>query len=153
MDMYIVHNVTGGDFVNKIDKTVLRETRYIALWVVIFSVIMEAVFLVINQWDYTVILGNLLSAAAAILNFLLMGITVQKAVVKEEKDAKSTMKVSQNLRILGLFVVAVIGAALPCFNTFAVLIPLLFPRVAVGMRMFFSKKSDNDTNEEVKESE
>ncbi len=138
---------------NKIDKTVLRETRYIALWVVIFSVIMEAVFLIINQWDYTVILGNLLSATAAILNFLLMGITVQKAVVKEEKDAKSTMKVSQNLRILGLFVVAVVGAALPCFNTFAVLIPLLFPRVAVGMRMFFSKKSDNHTNEEVKESE
>ncbi len=137
----------------KIDKTVLRETRYIALWVVIFSVIMEAVFLIINQWDYTVILGNLLSATAAILNFLLMGITVQKAVVKEEKDAKSTMKVSQNLRILGLFVVAVVGAALPFFNTYAVLIPLLFPRVAVGIRMFFSKKSDNDTNEEVKESE
>ena len=137
----------------KIDKTVLRETRYIALWVVIFSVIMEAVFLIINQWDYTVIFGNLLSATVAILNFLLMGITVQKAVVKEEKDAKSTMKVSQNLRILGLFVVAVIGAALPCFNTYAVLIPLLFPRVAVGIRMFFSKKSDNDTNEEVKESE
>ncbi len=137
----------------KIDKTVLRETRYIALWVVIFSVIMEAVFLIINQWDYTVILGNLLSATAAILNFLLMGITVQKAVVKEEKDAKSTMKVSQNLRILGLFVVAVLGAALPFFNTYAVLIPLLFPRVAVGIRMFFSKKSDNDTNEEVKESE
>ncbi len=137
----------------KIDKTVLRETRYIAFWVIIFSVIMEAVFLIINQWDYTVILGNLLSATTAILNFLLMGITVQKAVVKEEKDAKSTMKVSQNLRILGLFVVAVIGAALPCFNTYAVLIPLLFPRVAVGIRMFFSKKSDNDTNEEVKESE
>jgi hypothetical protein len=82
-----------------------------------------------------------------------MGITVQKAVVKEEKDAKSTMKMSQNLRILGLFVVAVIGAALPCFNTYAVLIPLLFPRIAVGIRMFFNKKSDNDKNEEVKESE
>lgn len=151
--MYSVHSLIGGDFVAKIDKTVLRETRYIAFWVIIFSVIMEAVFLIINQWDYTVILGNLLSAITAILNFLLMGITVQKAVVKEEKDAKSTMKVSQNLRILGLFVVAVIGAALPCFNTYAVLIPLLFPRVAVGIRMFFSKKSDNDTNEEVKESE
>jgi hypothetical protein len=151
--MYSVNLQTGGDFVNKIDKTVLKETGYIAIWVVIFSVIMEAVFLIINQWDYTVLLGNLLSITAAILNFLLMGITVQKAVVKEEKDAKSTMKMSQNLRILGLFVVAVIGAALPCFNTYAVLIPLLFPRIAVGIRMFFNKKSDNDKNEEVKESE
>ena len=138
---------------NKIDKTVLRETRYIAFWVIIFSVVMEAVFLIINQWDYTVILGNLLSAIAVILNFLLMGITVQKAVVKDEKDAKSTMKVSQSLRILGLFVVAVVGAALPCFNTFAVLIPLLFPRIAVGIRMFFNNKSNNDKNEEVKDSE
>ena len=29
---------------NKIDSTVMKETRYIAAWVIILSVIMEAVF-------------------------------------------------------------------------------------------------------------
>lgn len=48
----------------KVDKTVLRETGYIALFVILLSVLMQAVFLIIGKWDYTVLLGNLLSAAA-----------------------------------------------------------------------------------------
>ena len=69
----------------KVDKVVLKETKYIALWVIIFSLIMEAVFLIINKWDYTVLLGNLLSGAVGVLNFFLMGLGVQKAVMQEEK--------------------------------------------------------------------
>lgn len=47
----------------KIDATVRRETIYIAVWVGILSLLMEAVFLIIGKWDYTVLLGNLLSGA------------------------------------------------------------------------------------------
>jgi len=39
----------------------------------------------------------------------------------------------------GLTVIAVLGAALPCFNMWAVLIPLFFPRVAVTVRTKFIK--------------
>ena len=69
----------------KVDKVVIKETKYIALWVVIFSLVMEAVFLIINKWDYTVLLGNLLSGTVGVLNFFLMGIGVQKAIMQEEK--------------------------------------------------------------------
>ena len=69
----------------KVDKVVLKETKYIALWVIIFSLIMEAVFLIINKWDYTVLLGNLLSGAVGVLNFFLMGLGVQKEVMQEKK--------------------------------------------------------------------
>ncbi len=47
----------------KIDAIVRRETIYIAVWVGILSLLMEAVFLIIGKWDYTVLLGNLLSGA------------------------------------------------------------------------------------------
>ena len=47
----------------RIDQTVLTETGYIAVWEVIFSVLMQAVFLIAGIWDYTVLLGNLLGAA------------------------------------------------------------------------------------------
>ena len=124
----------------KIDSTVVLETKYIALWIVIFSVIMEAVFLVISKWDYTVLLGNLLSATIGVLNFLFMGITVQNALEKEEKEAKNLMKASQALRTLFLFVSVVIGVALPCFNMWAVLITLLFPRIAIAIRPLWNKK-------------
>ena len=121
----------------KPDKTVLKETGYIALWVAVLSALMQAVFLLIGRWDYTVLLGNLLSAAAAIGNFFLMGITVQRAVEKEEKAAAATMKFSQSLRLFLLFGVAALGVLLPWFNTPAVLIPFFFPRVALIFRPRF----------------
>lgn len=125
---------------NKIDVTVKKETQYIAVWVLLLSVLMQAVFLVIGKWDYTVLLGNLLSGSAAVLNFLLMGITVQNAITKEEKDAKSAMKVSQIYRNLFLLIVAVLGVALPCFNLWATVLPLFFPRIAIAFRPLFDKK-------------
>lgn len=118
----------------KIDKTVKKETGYIALWTLVFSVLMQAVFLVVRHWDYTVLLGNLLSGVLGVCNFLLMGLAVQRAVEQDEKDAKTTMRASQSLRTFLLFAVAAVGVLLPCFHTVAVLVPLFFPRLAIAIR-------------------
>jgi uncharacterized membrane protein len=125
----------------KIDATVIKETKYISLWVILLSTLMQSVFFVIGKWDHTVLLGNLLSGATVILNFFLIGITVQKALEKDEQDAKKTMKLSQTYRFLLLAVVLIVGAALPCFSTWAVVIPVLFPRVAIAFRPLFDKKN------------
>ena len=90
-------------------------------------------------WDYPVLLGNILTGAAGVLNFLLMGITVQKAVEKEEKAARAAMKVSQMYRTLFLLVVVIIGVVAPCFNIWAVIIPLFFPRIAIAIRPILDK--------------
>ena len=128
----------------KIDKIVLRETKYIALWTVIFSVIMQAVFLIIGKWDVTVLLGNLLGGVAVILNFFLMGITVQKAVSKEEKEAKSLMRTSQTARLFMMFLFVVIGVTAPIFNTWSSIIPLVFPRIAMALKPIADKRSLNE---------
>ena len=125
---------------NKIDPIVLKETKYILLWELILSVLMQAVFLVIGAWDYTVLLGNLLSAITAVLNFFLLGISIQTALEKDESDAKKTIKLSQSYRFLFLIAVLVAGAAIPCFNIWAVAIPMLFPRIAIAFRPFFGQK-------------
>ena len=125
----------------KLDKTIYKETAYIAIWTLIFSVLMNAVFLVVKKWDLTVLWGNLLSFAGGVLNFFLLGVTVQKALNFEEKKAKNAMKLSQSLRLLMTFVIAVVGVVLKCFNTVAVLVPLIFPRIAIAMRPLFDKKT------------
>ena len=125
----------------KIDPVVRKETAFMAAWTLIFSAILQAVFLVIGKWNYTVLLGNLLSAATVILNFLGMGITVQNAVEKEEKEAKQAMKASGMIRTLFLFVVAAIGVLLPVFSNWTVLIPLFFPRIIVTIRPLWDKKT------------
>lgn len=127
----------------KVDATVRRETLYITAAVGVMSMLMQAVFLIVRHWDYTVLLGNLLSAAAVVANFFLMGITVQNALDKDEKEAASAMKLSQRLRLLMMFIVVALGAALDCFNVFAVIIPLFFPRVAIVLRQL-SKEQKRD---------
>lgn len=124
---------------NKIDKIVLKETRYVLNVTIILCVLLQAVFLVTGKWNYTHLFGTLLGGAAAVGNFLLMGITVQKAVEKDEQDAKKLVKSSQSARFAMLVVVAVFGYVIPVSNTIALIIPYLFPRVAVALRPFIIK--------------
>ena len=63
-----------------LDPSVKRETGYIAAWTGILSLVLEAVFLVIRQWDASVLLGNLGGAAAAVGNFFVLARTVSQAV-------------------------------------------------------------------------
>lgn len=123
----------------KVDSTVIKETLYISAWVLILSIITQAVFLIIQRWDYTVLLGNLLSGTASVLNFFLMGLTVQKAVTKEEKEAKTALKFSQLYRFLLLIIIVIIGIVAPCFNNWTVIIPIFFPRIALLFRPLIDK--------------
>lgn len=126
----------------KVDKTVVRETKYIALWVLILSVLMQACFLLLQRWDYTVLCGNLLGAFAAVLNFFLMGLTVQGALDKDEKDVKTAMRLSQMYRNVLLLAVAVAGVLVPCFDGWATILPLLFPRIAIALRPLVKRHED-----------
>ena len=122
-----------------IDPTVKKETIYIASVTGILSLLLQAGFLIARHWDYTVLLGNILGGVTAVGNFFLMGITVQKAVSKEKKPASDLMKFSQTTRLLMQLVVAVLGFALPCFNGYATILPLFFPRIAIMIRPFLDK--------------
>lgn len=130
--------MNGSDFV-KIDKTVIKETKYISFFVIILSVLMQSVFLIISKWDYTVLLGNIYGAAIAVLNFFLMGLYVQKAVGQDEKDAKQTVKASQSLRFAAIILLAGVGVVIPVFNPVTVVIPLIFPSIAVFLRPLIDK--------------
>ena len=123
----------------KADAVVLKETKYIAGITLILSVCMQIVFLALGKWTVSHLLGNSWGAFFSVLNFFLMGITVQNAVTKEEKDAKNLIKISQSARLFGLLVIALIGHLIPVFNSWAVLLSLLFPRIAFMLRPFIIK--------------
>ena len=123
-----------------LDPTVKRETVYIFAVSLLCSMLMQAVFLLLGKWDYTVLLGNLLGLIASVGNFLLLGITVQNALGKDEKEARDRMKLSQMLRTLMLFVVALIGYLISVFNILSLVIAYLFPRIAVAVRPLLKKE-------------
>lgn len=123
----------------KIDATVRKETLFIAAFTLIFSAVMELVFLLLGYWSYKVALGNLLGFTAAVLNFFLMGYTVQQAVLLDEEGARKKIRLSQSLRMLMLVGFAAVGCIFKCFNPIAVLLPLLFPRIAILFRPLFKQ--------------
>ena len=124
----------------KCTAVIIKETKIIIVWEIILSLLMQAFFFILDKWDYTVLLGNTLSSGVAALNFFLLGITVQKAVIKDEASAQTAMKTSRLYRFILMSIVVVLGAALPVFHIWAVIPPLLFPRIAIAFRTFFDKR-------------
>ncbi len=132
----------------KIDETVKKQTIYIAEWTLVLSCMMEAVFLLAGKWSPAVLFANLLTGSAAVLNFLFMGITVQKAVDMEQKDAANLIRFSQSIRLL--FQLAAAAAGVVFFDPAAAIIPLFFPRVGVSAYLILNKnkkESDPSNNE------
>ena len=146
----------------KVQPAVRQETAKIVLGTGILTVLMIAVFLIIRRFDWTVLTGALLGCAAAVGNFFLMALTVQKAaddmkpiavpeaetadgdeetdedekeqpLSEDAKRGKQRVQLSYTLRMLGLGVIAILGVTLPWFYPIAVLLPLLFPRLVIAL--------------------
>ena len=116
--------------------------KRLKIWVIVLSVLMEAVFLILGKWDLTVLWGNLLGGGTAVLNFFLMGLGVQNSLGKEDKDAKTTIRLSQLYRNMMLIVVALIGLLVSVFHSWAVIVPLFFPRIAIAFHPLFHKEAE-----------
>ena len=127
----------------KINRTVLRETVYVAAGTVILSIVLNAVYLIIGKWNLTVLLGNILGAIIAVLNFFLMALTVQSSIGKDEKAIKTRVQFSLLFRLLFMFGVAVIAHFLPkVFDLIPLLITYFFPRIVIMCRGFIKLPGD-----------
>ena len=127
------------------DPAVKKETGYIAVWALLLSLVMEAVFLLIRKWDLSVLFGNLGGAAAAVGNFFLMALiatrAVERAVAKgKPEEAAARVKATATFRLLGCALVCVILIAVFKTNLYATVIPLLFPRIGI---MFWPRFNQN----------
>lgn len=134
----------------KIDGTVKKETYFVALCTFGLSCLMQAVFLLLDKWSLAVLWGNLFSAALAVLNFLLLGITVQKALNDDPENAQKRMKASQSYRMLALTALlagaAFLGAEYGTFNIVALIVPQFFVRVALIVRgVMIAKNAQSET--------
>lgn len=122
-----------------IQPAVRKETRHIAIGTGICVVLMWVVFAILHAvtpeqipFDYTVILGGLGGGIIAVLNFFLMGLTVQKVVsLEDEGQARNKMKASYSQRMLLQLLWGIAAIAAPCFQFAAGLLPLLFPNIVI----------------------
>ena len=114
----------------KLAPSIKKETGHIALGVLSGDAVMILVFALLKRLDYTVILGALLGSAAAIGNFLLMAVNLQKAMDDPER-ARVLVQKSYTQRMLGMVVIMIIGFKAPCFHVIAVVVPFLLPSITI----------------------
>lgn len=137
-----------GKMLDNMQPAVKQETKNVAVYTVVGVVLMWLVFLVLHlampekvPFNYTVILGGLGGGAVAVLNFLWMGLMVQKAAARaDDQDAvKTLVKGSYTQRMLFQMVWVVIAIAAPCFHYVAGIIPLLFPGTGIKLTGILKK--------------
>ena len=114
-------------------KELLRIAGGTALCTAVMWVIFAALHLVgWVRFDYTVVLGSVIGALVAIGNFAGICFVVQKIIDEpDEKRRKAKLQVSHNSRMLMQAVWVVVAIAAPCFQPFASVLPLFFPRITI----------------------
>jgi len=137
----------------KVQETVKKETMHIAVGTLLLTAVMLLVFFVLGRLDQPVVLGALLGGGFAILNFFVLGLSVQKSVASGNVTrGKLMMTLSYSLRMLAMMGVVVLGLALPYFSWVTVVLPQLFPRLTIaGMQLLGMYKPEKE--EETKEGE
>ncbi|MBQ9064178.1 MAG: ATP synthase subunit I [Blautia sp.] len=123
-------------------EAVRKETRNIAVseaaGVAIMLILFGVLHLILPDkvpFDYRVVLAGICGGCVAVLNFFLMGITVQKVTeTEDEQAAVRKMRTSYTYRMLMQGLWAVLAIVLPCFQFASGLIPLLIPGAAIKLR-------------------
>lgn len=116
----------------KIEQAVKTETKHISIGVAGMTIVLLLVFLVLGRFDYTVLLGALLGAGFAVLNFFLMAMAVQRSVNQgDPAKAKKITQGSYTKRLLLLAAVLIVGIKVPYFNWITTIVPLFFPRITI----------------------
>lgn len=116
----------------RVQKATRQETLHIAMGVAVFSAVMDLVFFFLGRWELPVLWGTLMGGGWAVLNFFLLGLTVQAMVADpNEKRAKLKFQLSYSLRMLCAILVVAVALRLPGINGLAAVIPLFFPRLTI----------------------
>ena len=133
----------------EVQPAVKKETGHVAVYTAIGAALMWVIFGILHgvmpekvPFDYTVFLGGLGGGLIAVLNFFLMGLTVQKVAASTDEDAaRMKMKASYSQRMLLQMLWVVAAIALPCFQFAAGILPLLFPSLGIKIHSIIFKKN------------
>lgn len=129
----------------KVEQVVKKETMKMAAGLLVCSAITQLVFLIFRKYDVSVLLGSLYGCGVMLLNFFLMGITVQNVVkTEDEKMGKKKMQFSYSLRQLGLMLLMGLGMYLYAnygiFHWIPLILSMIYPRLIIGVQSIINKE-------------
>lgn len=117
---------------------VKKEAGYIAAGTVLLSALVQIVWAVVSDYDRSVFIGGLWGGAVAILNFVLMGIAVQKVANEtDQMSARRRMQASYQFRMMLIIFTTVLAVIIPGVNWMMAAVSLFFPRLTILVMPLF----------------
>ena len=127
-------------------KYVLTQTGIIAIGQAVGLGVMLGVFALLNRLDYTVVLGGVIGALVALLNFFFMAVSLtlaaDRAAQQDVKGVKGMVRSSYAIRTIVMFVVLALCAKSGHCNVIALVVPLLVVQPTLLVVEFFRKKGE-----------
>jgi len=124
-------------------KIVIKESVTVLAGVSLCSAAMVGIFALLGKFDSTVLLGAVVGAAAASLNFFFMAVIAMMAADKAEqqnvKGGEALIRGSYPIRMAVLFLVLFAFAKSGLCNPIALVVPLIFVRPTITIAEFFRK--------------
>ena len=128
----------------KPDRAVLEQTGRVAAGVAAMVLVMLAGYAVIGRLKPPVVLGAVYSGLLGVANFFVMGLVVQgiadrmaekqrtdEEIAELSQQMKNRMRLSYNVRMIGLFILLALGIAALHFDPLASILAALFPSVII----------------------
>lgn len=114
-----------------LSRELKRDMRNIAVGTVILSAAMVAVFALLGRFGWDVLWGALLGTAVAVLNFILLSVTVNRALDGGKRGAQTVMGISYLLRLILIAAMVVFAIKSPKIYYVSAVIPLIFPQCVI----------------------
>ena len=131
-----------------------KELKRILCGAAICTAVMWVVFAALGlvgwvRFDLKLVLSSLVGDAVAVGNFAGICLMVQKVIdEQDEKRRKAKLQLSYNGRMLLQAVWVVVAIAAPCFQAFASILPLFFPRITIYYLQITGKYKPLKTRQE-----
>ena len=127
-------------------KFVLKETRIITIGVCIGVAAMWGMYALLGYFDRTVLIGGIVGAILAVLNFFAMALSANMAadcaLNQDVKGGKKMMQSFMMTRMLAIFVVLVVLAKSGLCNPLSMVVPFVMIRPTITVAEFFRKAGD-----------
>ncbi len=127
-------------------KEILRDTAMLALGEGICTAVMIGFFVLLKQYDLSVLLGGLMGCLITVANFFFLAVVAQiateRAVAQDVDGAKKLLQTSQTYRFLAVAAVLFACAMSGVFHVLALVLPLVFQRPVLLVSEFFREKGD-----------
>lgn len=121
----------------KLQSASIKEIKRISIGSAVCLALMIAAFFLLSQFgigsfDHRVIVSGALGTLAAIANFTVLCLTIQKAAgIEDKKQMKAHFQLSYNARLIAQAAWVVVAFLVPGLHALAAAIPLLFPTVII----------------------